>query len=171
MVAMIGELVGLPTVEDPRMKRVLAAVCFLFLGAVVSRAADQDDIIGPWLNEEHDAMIEVFKCGKTYCGRIAWSKAPSYPPGDKKGRAGQPRMDDNNPDQDLRNRPIIGLQIMSGFTFDGNNGWAGGTLYDPKKGKTYRGKMTLVSPGELHLRGYVLFSFLGRTTTWTRPDH
>jgi uncharacterized protein (DUF2147 family) len=87
------------------------------------------------------------------------------------GRAGQPRLDDNNPNPDLRTRPIIGLQIMSDFVFDGDNGWKRGTVYDPKNGRTYSGKVTLVSPNKLRLRGYVLLSFFGRTTIWTRLEH
>jgi uncharacterized protein (DUF2147 family) len=31
--------------------------------------------------------------------------------------------------------------------------------------------MTLVQADRLYLRGYVLFSFLGRTTTWRRLSH
>ncbi len=86
------------------------------------------------------------------------------------GRTGQRRVDDKNPDPNLRNRPIIGLKIMSGFIFDGEHKWKSGSVYDPKNGKTYSGTLTLISPNKLDLRGYVLFSFLGRTTTWTRLD-
>jgi uncharacterized protein (DUF2147 family) len=43
-----------------------------------------------------------------------------------------------------------------------------GKVYDPKNGKTYSGKMTLVSPTELHLRGFIGISLIGRTAVWTR---
>ena len=83
-------------------------------------------------------------------------------------KAGLPRMDDNNPNPDLRSHPIIGLQIMSGFEYAGGYSWGGGKLYDPKSGMTYSGKMTLVSSDRLELRGYVIFSLFGRTSSWTR---
>lgn len=133
--------------------------------------ANSNDILGLWNNEEGDAIIEVFKCGEKYCGKVIWVNEPTYPADDEKSRAGQPRLDDNNPNTKLRNRPIVGLQIMDGFTFHGKNRWVGGTVYDPKNGKTYSGKMTLDSPDKLHLRGFMFFSLFGRTTTWTRFGH
>lgn len=151
-------------------KIALAVVCALFAAIAVIGAANGDDILGFWNNEERDGIIEIFKCGEKYCGRVVWAKEPAYPSNDGLGRAGQPRMDDDNPDPELRTRPIIGLQVVNDFIFDGETGWKGGTVYDPKSGKTYSGKMALASPNELHLRGYVLFTLFGRTTTWTRVD-
>ncbi len=150
---------------------VTAIVCSAFMTAAAACAANGDDILGLWYNEERDGIIEVFKCGEKYCGRVVWAKESTYPPNDKTGRGGQARTDENNPAPELRKRPIIGLRIMGDFTFDGANSWTGGAVYDPKNGKTYSGKITLISPDELRLRGYVLFSFLGRTTTWKRTDH
>ena len=48
------------------------------------------------------------------------------------------------------------------------NVWDNGELYDPKKGKTYSGKITLTDKNTLDLRGYIGFSFIGRSSTWTR---
>lgn len=45
----------------------------------------------------------------------------------------------------------------------------GGTLYDPKSGKTYRGEMT-ASGNALALRGYIGLKVFGRTETWTRTQ-
>jgi len=149
---------------------VLALYCSFFAAIAVVWAAKNDDILGLWYNEEHDGIIEIYKCADKYCGRIVWVKEPDYPADDKMGRSGRRRVDDENPDPNLRNRPIIGLTMMSGFIFDGENEWKSGSVYDPKNGKTYRGTLTLISPNKLDLRGYVLFSFLGRSTTWTRID-
>ena len=157
--------------EDTRSTIVLVVCCTLIIAAAAAWGWSGDDILGLWNNEERDGIIEIFKCREDYCGRIVWAKEPTYPADDKMGRAGQPRLDDNNPSPGLRTRPIIGLQIMNDFVFDGDNGWKEGTVYDPKNGRTYSGKVTLVSPNELRLRGYVLFSFFGRTTIWTRLEH
>ncbi len=153
-------------------RRIIAALAgFAFLStAAAVWAAQADDILGFWNNEERDGIIEIFRCGEKYCGRVVWAKEPVYPPDDNAGRAGQPRMDDNNPDEALMDRPIIGLQVVNDFVFDGETGWEGGTVYDPKNGKTYRGRIVLASPNELHLRGYVLLPLFGRTATWTRVD-
>ncbi len=135
---------------------------------VVCYAAGADDVLGVWNNEEKDARIEVLKCGEKYCGIIIWLKEPNYPAGSTEGTPGTPRLDNHNPDPARRNRPVFGLQIVRDFAFVGDSLWKGGTVYDPKVGKTYSGKMTLVSPNVLKLRGYIGISLLGRSTTWTR---
>ena len=136
--------------------------------AVSNGAASHDDILGVWNNEEKDAKIEIYKCGDKYCGRVIWLKEPNYPEGSKEGTPGTPRVDHNNPDPSLRKAPIIGLNIVLDFTSVDGHTWFGGTVYDPKNGKTYRGKMTLVSQNQLKLRGYVGIPLFGRSTTWTR---
>jgi len=139
-----------------------------FFAAAVAWAANRDDILGVWNNEEKDGRIEIFKCDGKYCGKIVWAKEPNYPAGSKEGTAGTPRLDHKNPDHAKRSMPILGLQIVNNFSFAGENEWKGGTVYDPKSGHTYRGKMTLISPNQLNLRGYMGIPLFGRTTTWTR---
>ena len=147
-------------------------VVLAFAGAVLLMtalaSAGADDILGDWNNEEKDAKIEIYKCDDRYCGKIIWSKEPNYPAGSREGVPGTPRLDRNNPDPALRKTPIIGLVIMRGFISAGGGMWSGGTVYDPKSGKTYRGKMTLVSPNRLRLRGFVGIPLFGRTAVWTR---
>ncbi len=133
-----------------------------------SWAVKADDILGVWFNAEKDARIEIVKCGERYCGKVVWLKEPNYPEGAKDGAPGTPRLDNNNPDPSLRKEPILGLEIVHDFRYAGDKAWKDGRVYDPKNGKTYQGKMTLVSPGRLDLRGFIGISLIGRTTTWTR---
>jgi uncharacterized protein (DUF2147 family) len=151
------------------MRKTVMLLWFCLLSAATAAfAAGGDDILGVWNNEEKDAKIEIFKCSGKYCGKIVYAKEPNYPAGSKEGTPGTPRLDHNNPDPAKKSGPIIGLQMMNDFIFSGENVWKGGTVYDPKIGKTYRGKMTLVSPTKLDLRGFVGIPLFGRTTTWTR---
>ncbi len=131
-------------------------------------AASADDVLGTWFNEEKDSQIEIMRCGERYCGKVVWLREPNYPQGSQDGVPGTPKLDHNNPEPALRNQPIIGLQIVHDFVFGGDDRWKDGRVYDPKNGKTYRGKMTLVAPDRLDLRGYIGISLIGRTTTWTR---
>jgi uncharacterized protein (DUF2147 family) len=126
------------------------------------------DILGVWLNAEQDARIEITMCGELYCGRIIWLKEPNYPAGATDGTPGTPKVDHNNPDPAHRKDSLVGLEIVKAFRFAGDNRWVDGTVYDPKNGKTYQGKMTLLSGHRLDLRGFIGISLLGRTTTWTR---
>jgi uncharacterized protein (DUF2147 family) len=130
--------------------------------------AGGDDILGVWNNQEKDARIEIYHCGEKYCGKVVSLNEPDYPPGSKEGVPGTPKLDHNNPDPILRKTPILGIKIMYDFVYDGDNKWVSGKVYDPKNGKTYSGKITLVSPNELNLRGFIGISLIGRTAIWKR---
>ncbi len=145
---------------------VIAVMCLVL--ATQAFAAGPDDILGIWNNQEKEAKIEVYRCGQKYCGKIIWLRMPDYPAGSVEGAPGTPKLDNNNPDPNLRSKPRLGLEIVYGFAYAGENRWTDGKVYDPKSGKTYSGKMTLVSPEQLDLRGYMGISLLGRTTSWTR---
>ncbi len=142
----------------------------LLLGVSRAFAAQPDDIVGVWFNEERDAKIELARCGAKYCGTIVWLKEPLYPAGSDEGAPGTRKVDRNNPEPARRAMPIIGLEIVRDFVYAGDNVWEDGTVYDPENGKTYSGRMTLVSRGRLDLRGYIGISLIGRTTTWTRAE-
>jgi len=150
------------------MNKIALMITLSLVTAVSALASDKDAIIGAWNNEEKDGKIEIYHCDDRYCGKIVWAKEPNYPEGSKEGPPGTPRLDHNNPDPALRQTPIMGLVIMRDFIFAGDDTWSGGMVYDPKSGKTYRGKMTSVSPNELKLRGFIGIPLFGRTTTWTR---
>jgi uncharacterized protein (DUF2147 family) len=62
----------------------------------------------------------------------------------------------------------MGLQIINGFQFAGDNLWRNGKIYDPDSGKTYSAKATLASHDQLDLRGFIGVSLIGRTEKWTR---
>ncbi len=47
--------------------------------------------------------------------------------------------------------------------------WDGGTILDPDNGKTYGVKLTPMENGaKLQVRGFMGFSWLGRTQVWER---
>ncbi len=139
----------------------------LILTASSAFGADEDQILGIW-NTAGSTRIEIFKCGDNYCGKIVELKNPNYSANDKRGMAGQPKVDRNNPDPDLKTRPILGLLMLEGFTYSGGNVWKGGKIYDPENGKLYKCKMTLSDPNRLEVRGFIGISWLGRTEIWTR---
>jgi uncharacterized protein (DUF2147 family) len=68
---------------------------------------------------------------------------------------------------ELKNQPLIGMVIFRNFSPDGDV-WDGGTVVDPENGKIYKGKVWTVGQDKLSMRGFVGFSLLGRTETWTR---
>ena len=95
----------------------------ILMTVTTASAANPDDILGVWDNQEKDGKIEIFKCGGKYCGKIVWLKEPNYPPDSKEGMPGTPKLDHKNPDPELRKVPTMGLQIMHDFTFSDDNVW------------------------------------------------
>ncbi len=144
------------------------ALSLLLLGAVQVSAQNPDAIVGQWLNAKGTAHIDVYKEGGKYYGKIVWLKEPTYPADDKKGMAGQPKVDRENPDPARRKQPLLDLVILRDFSYSKEGRWEQGRIYDPENGKDYKCKMTLESPDRLAVRGFIGFSLLGRTETWTR---
>lgn len=140
-----------------------AALCF----SITAHAAGFP-ILGEWVTVEAKSRVRIEPCGNRLCGRIVHLKEPNYPADDDKGMAGRVKVDRENPDPRLRAQPVLGLRILQGFTPGPGPVWEGGTVYDPENGRTYRCKMTLDDNGRLQLRGFIGFSWIGRTTTWTR---
>lgn len=141
----------------------LASLLFAVLLAIPQLLhAQKDKVEGLWLNQEKEAKVEIYKAknGKYY-GKIVWLKEPN--------RDGRPKTDINNPKESQRSQPIINLLILKAFNKDGNT-YTGGTIYDPKNGKTYSCKMSFENDNTLLIRGYIGISLLGRTTTWTRTQ-
>jgi uncharacterized protein (DUF2147 family) len=117
---------------------------------------------GLWATEGSKGQVRIESCGEKLCGKIVALQEPNYPDG-------KPKIDRNNPEATLRERPIVGLAILRDIVADKDEAgkWAGGTIYDPESGKTYKCTMTLQADGSLEVRGYVGMPLLGRSQTWT----
>ncbi len=73
-------------------------------------------------------------------------------------------------DGELKNQPIEGMTIMWGVKKK-DDIWSGGKILDPKSGKIYKVKLSLIDGGaKLDVHGYIGFALLGRSQTWERQD-
>jgi uncharacterized protein (DUF2147 family) len=142
----------------------MRGICALFVAlfAVSPVLANPADIEGTWLSGDGDGLIFIKLAGSSIVGRILGSPDPDPE---------RPTTDTQNPDPDLRNRALLGLEILQGFSYDGDGRWSGGEIYDPNSGKTYRCNLTLVDTNTLKVRGFIGIALIGRTETWVRqPD-
>ncbi|MBT1074704.1 DUF2147 domain-containing protein [Geobacter grbiciae] len=139
----------------------------VLLTATTAFGAGPGSVLGLWKTEGGDPQLELFRCGEKICGKIVWLMVPNYIDS-KDGPVGKTKVDRKNPDPALRNRPILGLQVMKGLTAKGDKRWENGTCYDPETGKSYKCKMRLASPDRLELRGYIGISLFGRNFVLTR---
>ena len=137
------------------MKAVQLFLLFVISGLNIQAQTNTDAILGEWLTQSKDGKILIYKQGTKYFGKII-------------GGNSEGRKDTNNPDEKLRNQPLIGKVILNNFVFDGKSKWEDGTIYDPNNGKTYSCVIKLKNNNEMEVRGYVGISLFGRTDMWTR---
>ena len=139
----------------------LLLVTTLLKGTTLFSQVKAEDIVGVWLTSgKEPAKIQVYRSGQNYYGKIVWLQNPL--------NNGKPKLDANNPDKNKRNQQIVGLSILSGFEFNGDDEWDDGKIYDPESGKTYSCYLSLKNSTTLKVRGYLGLSMFGRTETWTR---
>ena len=140
----------------------LLCLTLLLMGFTSSASAQTFTPLGVWTNSDKKATFEIYKCGDKLCGKIVSLTVPNDP------ATGKAKTDSQNPDPKLRNRPRLGLVFMQGFSYDSDNKWDNGKIYDPESGKTYSCYMKLESANTMEVKGYIGFSLIGKSQNWTR---
>ncbi len=140
----------------------LSAIYILPVQSKPINADNPDAIIGNWKTGEGTAVVQIYKQGSSYFGKIVWLNEPNNP------STGKPRVDDKNSNSAKRNTPLLGLVNLRNFSFHKNNLWKDGKIYDPKSGDDYSCKITMTDPNTIEVRGYIGISLLGRTDIWKR---
>jgi uncharacterized protein (DUF2147 family) len=154
------------------MKIKITTVLIVILVAIstsVSAQSKADKIVGYYLTLDEDtkaekSQVQIYKhTNGKYYGKVVWLKEPN--------KDGKPKVDDQNPDAKLKNRPIMNLELLKGFTYNADdNEWSDGTIYNPTGGKTYNCYMNFESANSLKIRGFIGASWmgLGKTAIWTK---
>ncbi|AUC22740.1 MULTISPECIES: DUF2147 domain-containing protein [Polaribacter] len=134
---------------------------FTFVLLIISFSMSSQTIFGKW-NSKNDETGKVDSVVEIY---------------EKDGKAFAKIIDIKNPDRktavcslcegENKDKPILGLNILSGLEKDGDE-WSGGTILDPRNGKVYKSYVELVKPNKLKVRGYIGLSLFGKTTYWER---
>jgi uncharacterized protein (DUF2147 family) len=107
------------------------------------------------------SMVRIADNAGTFSGKIEKLLAP-----DAKQDAVCDKCDD-----DRKDKPVLGMEILRGVKSDGDNTWAGGTILDAAEGKIYKVRLQLAEGGKkLEVRGYVGAPMFGRTQTWIRAE-
>jgi uncharacterized protein (DUF2147 family) len=140
------------------MRLTLAALATLALALPVA-AQDSGSIAGRWRTDDGRAVITIAPCssgGATLCGRIT-----RFLVAEPAGGA----RDTNNPDRSLRSRPLMGVQVLSNLSREGQR-WTG-RGYSPEEGRHFNATVR-VENGRLNVRGCV--AVFCRTVAWTRAS-
>lgn len=134
----------------------VAAVLAIIVASAVPALADPQ---GLWETEGGRSRVLIESCDSGLCGRLVWLKDPV-------NSDGTDVLDTKNADEGLRNRPVLGIELLSGFAEAGRGRWTGGRIYNPEDGKTYSSRLVLRDDGTLRVRGCVLF--ICKSQIWVR---
>ncbi|MDH3708813.1 MAG: DUF2147 domain-containing protein [Cyclobacteriaceae bacterium] len=131
----------------------------------ISVPVKAQDVLGQWSTvddqtREVKSVVEIYtKKGQVF-GKVVAISDP------QQQEATCSECDDKDP---RKNQPIIGMEIIKGLK-KVENAWTNGEILDPENGKVYKCKIW-VENGSLVVRGYLGFTWLGRSQTWAKASN
>lgn len=146
------------------MKNLFSVVMlFIFLPAMgqfdsgtVEQNNEADRITGNY-ELPNGLWVKIYRHGTTYKGKII--SVQHYIEGET--------LDVKNPARQLRGRPLVGLEIISGLTYDSNSRqWIKGEMYAPEKGMTVNLRIENANANEIVAVGSKLM--FRKTLRWER---
>jgi len=136
---------------------------FVFTAAITAQTK-QDRILGIWMSTENKLMVEVYKVNNSFKAKVLW-----FNDTDDKSKPYTIRTDEKNPDHSLRNRKLLGLEVLHGLTYNAEEDkWENGRIYDAKSGKTWDASIAITDEHLLKVRGFWHFEFFGETMKFKR---
>ncbi len=137
----------------------------LLTGNCFAQQKPEDMIIGKWISEQRNLIINVSRENIDFKATIVWFNDSNC-----KGTAPmEERLDTKNPNKSLRNRKIIGSNVLRGLTYNYTiKQWENGVIYDATSGKEWQSVAWITKDGKLKIRGYWELEIFGRTMTFIR---
>ena len=109
-----------------------------------------DGVFGYWLTS--GSIVKIEDCNSQICGRIVTVFVED-------GINPKSILDENNKNKSLRERTLVGIDLLSEFKFNDKNQkiFKGGKIYDPRSGNTYKSNLYLNDEGMLRVEGCLAF--------------
>ena len=139
-----------------------SVILFLAITSFDSNPA-ANRLLGVWEYEEKNLRIEIFEEDGHFAGRMIWFQCSS----DSIMHA---HRDTENPDPSLTKRPLVGLKLVEKLSYEGDNTWGSGKIYDPNSGYTWDARIQLTSPNKAIVRGYWKFKWIGKSLVFNRLE-
>ncbi|MBE99574.1 MULTISPECIES: DUF2147 domain-containing protein [Flavobacterium] len=141
------------------MKKYFLTFVMVAVAGIFSAAAQ--GVIGKWKTIDDEtgeakSIVEIYEQNGKIYGKVVEILNPA------KKNAKCTKCEGSDKD-----KPILGLVIIRGLEKDGDE-YTDGDILDPNKGKLYSCTIKLEGKDKLNVRGYLGFSLLGRSQTWTR---
>ena len=124
------------------------SIFFLIIFSV--NLSSDEGIFGYWLTS--GSIVKIETCNNSICGEIATVFT-------EEGVDPKSILDENNKDKSKRERPIVGINILSDFSIEKSDQkiFKGGKIYDPRSGNTYKSNLYLNEDGTLKVEGCLAF--------------
>jgi uncharacterized protein (DUF2147 family) len=144
------------------MKSTLKTLIFSSLFAIASSVFAQtaDSPVGLWKTIDDEtkqtkSLVRISESGGAFVGKIEKLTTP-----------GRENAVCSACEGDLKDKPVTGMTIINGMK-KVDDGYEGGTIFDPNNGKTYKSKMKLIDGGKkLEVRGFI--GPFSRAQVWVR---
>ncbi len=134
------------------------AFVFAACACLAQSAANSDEICGKWMSSENNLIVQVYKENNLFKGKIVWFKNPD------ESRDMNEYYDIHNPNPLLRDRKLIGLNVLENLKFDNDtNTWENGTIYDATSGRMYSSAISMNTDKTIKVTGYWKFKFIGKS--------
>ena len=142
------------------MRYILFCAFFILIG-ITSDAqkniAPREKICGKWESTAKNLRVQIYLDHNQYQAKLIWFSNTDGKPMDY-------WTDVNNPDPALRKRKLLGMSILRGLQYNPrSNSWENGMVYDSKHGREWNASAYIGKKGQLHVRGYWHFKFIGKT--------
>ncbi len=140
-------------------------VVFTLISGVSVAQNNPDAIVGKWITfPQKNLIVEVYKDRNEYKAKIDWFNDRDDP-----SKPMNKRLDENNPEPALRNRKLLGMQVLQSLLYNASsNKWESGKIYDAKSGRTWSSMAWLTKDGILRVRGFWHFEFIGKNMNFKR---
>ena len=149
------------------LKKVLSLSAYILIVATANtHAQNADPAIGVWktIDDKTNQPASLIKIDEVN-GVLQGTIIKTFPtPGET------PLVYCNLCKDERKDKPLIGMKIMSDLKKDGLGSWSDGKILDPKNGETYKVKLTTEDGKKMDVRGYIGVPLLGRTQIWYKAE-
>ena len=147
-------------------KKFILSSCFLALITGLAYAQGSDPAIGVWKTiddktNEPSSLIKIEEVNGNLEGTIIKTFTK---PNEK------PLVYCTLCKDERKDKPILGMKIMTDLKRDKPGVWSDGRILDPEEGEIYRVRVATEDGKKMDVRGYIGIPLLGRTQVWYKAE-
>ena len=132
---------------------------FTYSTLIAGKKINNTTLTGKWINEKEGIGLEIYQMHENLYGKIVWLQHPY-------DNHGNLKTDKKNPNQALRNRPLIGINIIENLIYKSEKKWENGKFYAVRKGKYAKCEIEQINSDRIKMTVKIIF--IKKHVTWKR---